>query len=83
MYSLSLFLYGENLISADLKNLLEPFCMELIGTAWKWSHCGAFTRDRFQKVPRALLNHKYFQNKDVGVSFVFQNKEETSYDSIV
>ena len=57
--------------------------MELIGTAWNCSHCIAFTRDRFQKVPRALLNHKNLQNKDVRNSFVFQNKDGNSLDSIV
>ena len=53
----------QTLKAAFTRDLLEPFRMELIGTAWNWSHCSAFTQDRFQKVPRALLNHKYFSRQ--------------------
>ena len=49
--------------AAFTRDLLEPFHMELIGTAWNGSHCMPFTRDWFQKVPRALLNRKCFSKQ--------------------
>ena len=49
--------------------------MELIGTAWNWSHCSVFTWERFQKVPRALLNHKYKTKTSASLLF-FKTKTE-------
>ena len=68
--------------AAFTRDLLEPFCMELIGTAWNWSHWSTFTRDRFQTVPRALLNHKYFSRQRRRHLFS-QNKGRNFFNSIV
>ena len=70
--------------AAFTRDLLEPLHMELIGSAWNCSHCIPFTRDRFQRVPSALLNHEMFlKTKASAFLLILKTKTETLFNSIV
>ena len=61
--------------------------MELIGTAWNYVF--PLYPIYMESVPKSskgfvkLYAFLVFQNKNVGMSFVFQNKDESSFNSIV
>ena len=55
-------------------------CLELLGTVPTVSHLHGIGSKKFQGLCQIV---NVFQSKDFGMSFVFRNKDENSFNSIV